>query len=211
MHLMLVLVASCALLILGCGSPQAPAKPAGLNASATSPAGTPTPPPPGTPPQNSPLTGVDPNAFTALTGSYTGTIVQYDVDGSTLNYQNYTFALSKVASGSTSYAYGTFTSNGPIGNFTFTSYLSCPQMTGGCAGAPVNGDVFFAFETSAQNLPALSNDPFALQLNLALTQSGSSYTFDPTQSYIYVQDCGFTQSSCTLGTLLQTSGALVKH
>jgi hypothetical protein len=143
-------------------------------------------------PGQTPTTGTPaaPSAnLPAVFGTYYGTLFQSQGDGN-MGIQPYELRLSSGGQ-YTNYVYATFASSGEIGNLGFSSYMEI-----GLKDYQYNGRLYFSFLSSIQNQATLSASPVALLLLVALGSNGSGLQYDPTQSSIYIKDCGFSQA-CT--------------
>ncbi|OFZ21247.1 MAG: hypothetical protein A2X94_07245 [Bdellovibrionales bacterium GWB1_55_8] len=174
------------LALSGCGnSPQASVSPAGVSQQ---PPNTQVPPaPPAGQLPNSDLYQIPATTTSALLGTYSGTLVKQAPDGQ-LSEQPFSIVLRTVSLSAQQppYAVAHFNSVGALGSFAFDSYLNI-----GLAGFPANGVTAYGFSTAAQNIPELLDTPFTLHLILSLRNG----QFDPTQSAIFIKDCGFSQGA----------------
>lgn len=143
-----------------------------------------------------PISSLDPNAtdvsaisadaLAAMVGTFGGTLTKTE----TSQKQAYTFTIIKElpaapASQYPMYLRLSFQSNGPIGNIAFSS-----RLTMGFNGFPVNFNQSYSFTTLAQEFPVLMDNSFLVQLIMSVKNGNS---FDPTQSQIFIKDCGFSQ------------------
>ncbi|MGK5087407.1 hypothetical protein WDW86_07595 [Bdellovibrionota bacterium FG-2] len=135
------------------------------------------------------ISSIPADALAALLGTFGGTLVKTP-EGGTSTKQAYTIKIEKdqpAAPGSQypTYLKLTFESNGPIGAVSFSS-----RLTMGFNGMPVNFNQSYSFTTLAQEFPVISEYKFLVQLIMSV-KNGKE--FDPTQSQIFIKDCGFSQ------------------
>lgn len=202
----LVILALLGANLTACGSSGASAtvRPAGVNPTSLPQIPVSTYPKSGSIPASANLNSLNPNTLNLLTGTYGGTIYS-EVTG---DFQDYTIRITTTqVSLQQSYAYYnnssamatiaqmSFSSNGPLGNIQLNSYLN----PGALAVPDVyTGNVLFSFATTKLTHEAISVDPeFSFNLEISLkpvySNAGVTYQFDPTQSKIFIMDCGFSK------------------
>jgi hypothetical protein len=119
----------------------------------------------------------------ALAGTYTATLAARTEAGSLVE-QPMQFAIRKVVAAQTGerWLYAVVTSSGPLGSIQFETFLGL-----GLSGLYNT----YSLSTPTLSLPSLSSNALAFQLVLRMNASGTQV--DPTQSGIFVKDCGFAQ------------------
>ncbi|MEK6705672.1 MAG: hypothetical protein AABZ06_07775 [Bdellovibrionota bacterium] len=181
-----VVLISFILFISGCGPNNSGQVAMPTTSIAAAPSSAATPPPQGVPGAN--VSDINGNLWQALLGVYSGTLHKNIVG--TIVSQPFKFTLTQTQGSdqAKSAIFISFESSGPIGQVNFQSYLNV-----GLNALPVNGVLVFGFMSSEQNIQALTDVPFALELILSV-QNGKD--FDPKQSAIFIKDCSFA-STCS--------------
>ena len=175
--------------VSGCGSPQE--KTAGVSQAvnpvpnhAVTPMST---LPNGSPSSQANVSNFDPNVLTALKGDYIGTVEGVNLNNDSFS-QSYTLHMDQTTLASNgmnlNFLYVNFRSSSSTIAISFDSYVQ-PVLIG---WAP-NGQPIYSFTTSVMTLNSVSPYPVAVEIILSLRGN----QFDPTQSAIFIKDCGFSQ------------------
>lgn len=133
---------------------------------------------------------VNSDAINRLLGSYTGSMQFRLQNGQWTQAAPYTLGISlvRLEGSDLVYAYLKFDVTHPqYGPIHFEQFMGLGYN--GFAG------MYWGFSSSPINAPAVSSRKFAIELILALR---NSTTFDPTQSAIYIKDCGFSQGASSI-------------
>jgi len=119
-----------------------------------------------------------------LSGSYSTTLVGRNASTGATSTQPMTVTIRKVTAAQTGEAwlYGVFSSSGPLGTVSFETFLGL-----GLSGLYNT----YSLTTPALSLSGLSSS--ALSFELVLRLNSGATKVDPTQSGIFVKDCGFAQ------------------
>ncbi len=148
------------------------------------------------------VNGVPANILTALQGTYGGTLSKRLENGSVAS-QPYTIQLAQpVVQGSSGqqYLYLKFDSSGPIGQgIHFEAFLGVAPS--GFAG-------YYNFSTNSATIPEFASYAVSFELILSLT---SQNQFNPTQSAIFIKDCGFNYGCSNIAQDVWFERDLVKR
>lgn len=136
--------------------------------------------------------GINQQHWALIKGNYTGTLFKDDL-GDVIS-QPYTMEIREESFNGATYGFLSIASNGPIGSVQINAYLAY----GGYYTDWYNGSIKYYFMTNAMDVELLSPNSISISFLPALRPNvngqNTTFSIDPTQSAIYIMDCGFSSS-----------------
>jgi len=167
--------------LAGCGPVDNAASRA--NTASTSATGTNSTFPMNNTPSSATVTAIPAQHWALFKGNYRGTLfkaVMFENPES----QAYAINVSEATLNDMKFGYLVLQSSGSIGNLTIEAYLAV-------AGNTVVGNVTtYTLVSNILHVAELTSSDFAIKLSLAVTTDSTGAHFNPTQSKIYIKDCG---------------------